>query len=1076
MAGNKHLLADRGRLLRAKLDRLAKKLQGSLEASEFETQEALLFEAIKSINSFYKNLKEPQLDLENLQARPDDLPDPDLYNEIWEHLLNDLVTVFTELENLETLTLANFNLITTESNRLTARLKSVSSKLGDYILYSLNPTRDALFFKDSFNDQSKIDINSPLLNRPQCDIDQAQGIVTLPLDPNQDSTIRIKQLPILNPNSNGVIGNNQEVAAVFNGDLSVLLDNNPDTWFEYERVVSALTDSKEPLVLDLTMNLGDEVVINHIRVNPNNFGTKTVIQIDTIETSLDGQVYTSIKDDIPIADFVQEDEAEVFNLAPSTSKFAGQGLYTFTPRKVKYIHLVFRQTEPYVITTAAGERLRYAIGIRDIDVRANAYLNGGEIVSTPFTSTDEIRKVAIDSNQNPTQLSELASVQYFVSPDDGATYYELQPKQLTGTAGILSTPETLEFNGPSTDTIKTSVPVKSLRLKTVLLRNDENFVEGSSSLAKTITTKAEVHGVPQLAPFQISLQEAPVDGSVVVVDPLFGSRGIKEAPYVVNQAEEQINSQLYRLPFNTWPRPVEKTLVGTKYHTQPLDAADWIHVEVGGEEWTHVNQAFSGYTATAKVYQLDLDTGELRFGNDTNGKTPEPGQPIQIYMDAERLFPSETEDAHISTLDFSTSSNQDDFTILRYDEPSTETELLRKRATVLRLQHQNITGLGTIPTIFGAGNQQTFINGKEELTAAGHWSINTDEGVIYLRDPTSDIDDKVVTYDYQPIYTLTTDEWEWAATDILRDSVSIKEAAWQTRNVVDRVLVSTGDAFTGVTVLDLPHLSVVKGSLTFSLTGTVSAGQIEDNEVSNPLLQEIDFIDGKTELGNDIIKTIESVPALLTTPVSTFTVAKTISPSANHPVAFSNTSIFANEEASAALVAPGGGGVAGDYHVDKTTGVVTVNIGTSVYQSTETGSINYFSVSPTFSTNGFYSVDYANGRIYMQRPIDPDNQDDWNLSASYEFTDFRAEYRIARFLSGNSYSVDITNGIIELKDSEIMKHAQIPKQADSIRQPYYVVNYNYVSETREDAEALTSFFSPVVKDYALKVVTKGQIF
>lgn len=1074
MAGNKYLLADRGRLLRAKLDRLAKKLQGSLEASEFATQEAFLFEAIKTVNSFYKGLKEPQLDLEVLQVRPDDLPDPDLYNTIWEHLLNDLVTIFTELENLETLTLANFNLVTTEANRLTARLKSVSSKLGDYILYSLNPTRDALFFKDSFNDQSKIDINSPLLNRPQCDIDQAQGIITLPIDTNQDSTVRIKQLPILNPNSNGTIGNNQEIGASFNGDLNVLLDNNPDTWFEYENVVAPLTDTKEPLILDLTMNLGNEVVINHIRVNPNNFGTKTVIQIDTIETSLDGQVYTSIKDDIPIADFVQEDEAEVFNLAPSTSKYAGQGLYTFTPRKVKYIHLVFKQTEPYIISTAAGERLRYAIGIRDIDVKAYAYLNGGEIISVPFETTDEIRKVAIDSNQNPTQLSELVSIQYFVSPDDGASYYELQPKQLTGTSGILSTPETLEFNGPSTSTINTAVPVKSLRLKTVLLRNDDNFTEGASSLFKTITTKAEIHGVPQEAPFQIELDESPVDGTVIVVDPLFGSRGIKQAPYVINKAEQQINLQLYRLPFNTWPRPIKKTLVGNKYYTEPLDAADWIHVEVGGEEWTHINQAFSGYGATAKVYQLDLDKGELRFGNNTNGKTPDGSQPIQVYMDAERLFPSETEDSHLALLDFSTSSNKDDFTILRYNDTATETELLPKKATVLRLKHSNITNLGTIPTIFGGGNQQTFINGKEELTGAGHWSINQEKGIIYLKDPTSDINDTVVTYTHQPIYTLTTDDWDWATTDILRDSVAIKESAWQTRNITEYALVNPGDSFTGVTVLDLPNLSIVKGSLTFQLTGSVTdtgnGTAIDDNPDKNPLLQEIDFIDGKTELGNDVIKTIQSVPALLSTPISTFTVTKTILDNANYPVTFSNTSIFAND------VSPAAPASAGEYRITKSTGLVEVYIDTTVYKSNETGSINYFSLSPTFSTNGFYSVDYKTGRIYMQRPIDPDNQDDWSLLASYEFTDFRAEYRIARFLSGNSYEVDITNNIIEFNDSEILKHAQIPRQIDTIRQPYYVVNYDYVSETREDVESLTTYFSPVVKDYALKVVTKGQIF
>jgi hypothetical protein len=454
MSANKHLIEDKSVLLKEKLDKLSSTLQSSLKAGDFQTQEGYFLEAIRILNGFYRTLNEPQIESPNVSQ--DQLPDLDIYQELWDKLLEDLTIMFTEIENVEDLTVGNFNFATTEANRLTARLKTVSSKLGDYILYALHPTKDSLFFKDSFNDLSKIDVNSALLNVTECEINQDEGVVTLPVNRGEISAIRITETPIIDPSSNGIAGNNQELGAQHNGDVVTILDNNPDTWFEYENVVIGTLDTKTPLILGLTINLGSEAVINHIRVNPNNFGTKTTIQIDSIDTSIDGEVYTSVKDDIPVADFVTEDEANIFTLAPSTSKYAGQGLYTFTPRKAKYVRFVFRQTEPYVIDTPNGERLRYAIGLRDVDIRAFPYEGSGEIVSIPFEVGDEIRKVLLQSNQNPTTLSELASIRYYISPDDGGTWYEIQPKELEGTSGVVSTPEILEFNGVSPDTIVTS--------------------------------------------------------------------------------------------------------------------------------------------------------------------------------------------------------------------------------------------------------------------------------------------------------------------------------------------------------------------------------------------------------------------------------------------------------------------------------------------------------------------------------------------------------------------------------------------------------------------------------------------
>jgi hypothetical protein len=1059
MGSNKHLVQDTSQLLRTKLDKLSTQLQGSLLSESISTQEGYILEVTRTLRELYKSLNEPQMDKAEILV--DSSPDMDEWNTLWNQLLDDLTTIFTELENLETLTVANFNFVTTESNRLTTRLKSVSSKVGDYILYSLNPNKDALFFVDSFNDLSKIEVNSSLLNTEQCEVNQEEGIVTLPIDVEKESVIRVTEAAIINPNSNGVVGNNQELGMAHNGDISVILDNNPDTWFEYEKVVTRASSDRDPLLLDLTINLGSEKVINHIRVNPNNFGTKTIIEIEEIETSIDGQAYTSIKDDIPIAGFTTEDEENIFVLAPSTSKYAGQGIYTFTPRKVKYIHCVFKQPEAYNITTTAGTRLRYAIGLRDITINALHYREKGEIVSSAFEAGDEIRKVLLETNQNPSQLSELASITYLISHDNGGTWNQIQPKGIDPEPGVVSVPEVLEYNSVDPDSIDTSVPVQSLRLKAVLVRDNEAFLEGSSTLKKTVEIRSELHSVPEESPFTFFLERPPVDNTVIVVDPLFGSRGMEDSPHILGHAHDRLDMKLFRLPFEDIPRPVEKIITsGTepiKYDVEPVAAADWVHVEVGGEEWSHATQPLSQYTAdwennnVAKVFVFNPNEGTLEFGNNLTTLAPAENAPITLWFEAERLFPSADEDKHLARLDFPTGSNKEDFTIKRYDKIEQYAEVLPRKATVIRLQNQNLTDISHIQTVLGPPDQKTFVNGRDELSGSSDWSIDVEKGIIYLKSPTSDQTDSSIAYWYQPIHTLTSDEWDWGETALLRDSVMIKEAAWRTIPVEDESVRMV----TGARVLDLSQLSVVKGTLATELEGN-------EGDDDNPFLKEVTFVDGVTELGGSIKKATEQIPSF-TSGLNSFTTRESITSTTTYAVSFSNTSVFQTD------VSPATPSVDGEYKVDRSTNQIQIYVTDSTDSA---GTVTYFYEDTNFSDEGLFSVNYPLGKIYTQRSM----SSSWTLVVNFEYVDFRAEYRIARLLDANDYEVDITNQSVTVKDRETFRQLLTPKTGLYGRNNYYLVNYNYVKETRENIEDLQELFSPIIKDFSLRVLTKSRIF
>lgn len=1073
MSSNKYLIADKSKLLTAKFEKISKRLQDSLSSNTLQTQEQFMLEAMKILQEFYATLKDPILtEYDTKIVHEDDLPDLEVFNLVWQKIIDDLTAIFTELENTEQLTLANFNFITTEANRLTTRLKKVSSLLGDFILYTNNPTKDSIYFKDSFNDLSKLDPLSALLNEEECNINQAEGIVTLPIDKEQDATITIKENPIVNSNSNGVAGNNQEIGKDYHGNIKDILDNNPDTWFEYERITTTLDEGTEPLTLDMTVNLGTEQIVNYVRINPNNFGTKTVVKIKEIETSLNGKVYTSVKDDIPIGDFTYEDEENVFTLAPSSSKYAGQGIYTFTPRKAKYIRFVFTQDEPYVIDTTVGARLRYGIGIRDIELKNIKYKPKGEVVSSTFSLLDEVRKVSIESNQNPSQPSELASITWQVSPDNGSTWHEIQPIDYPGRSGQETTPELLEFNGPSEDTITTAVPVNSLRIKAILNRTDEAFTEKSSTLQQDQVLANEIYQIPSSSPFVISLENPPIDGTIVVIDPLYGSRGIPESPYIFGPAGREETK--FRLPYKNFPRPMKKVEVATNnYKTVASPVTDYMHVEIAGEEWTQASGLLSTFSAdydSSTVYRLfnfNPANGVIEFGNGINTYKPDTDAELSIYFDAERVYPSEDKD-HIAELEFATSNNKNDMTIKRYGTIKDATEILARKATILRLKNQEITDYTALTTKINSmllaltgttGEEQSFLNGKDELIQDYHWSIDTKEGLLYLSTETPNYENVTISYKYQPITVLTTDDWEWGTNNLLKNTIKIKKSAWIVEDIEDEEIAS----ISGTNVFDVANLGVVKGSVSFTLTDSIT-GTIANSYNNYPFVKEVDFIDGILELGSQTTQTTEWIKREFAG-LQTFTLKENILEGSEADVLFSKPDLFSNRQVTAATV-----NSPGDYHIetnpsDPNYGTVTVDFR---YDQAVPGLITYSYSTPTYSTKGLYSVDYKNGKVYTQRSF----EGDWTLTVSYSYSDYRAEYRIARILNPESYDIDIVNATITIKDNEILYKELLPRNKNN----YYIVNYEYVGKTRDSAEELKDSFTPVIKDYVLRVIPKGKIF
>lgn len=1039
-------------LLKNKLNALASTLEKQVAASDVVTREAYLREAARMISTLYKQLNKPLFKPERIL--PEISPDKNQFNNIFQTISDDLTVLFQEYENLEGLVLGNFNYIQSSITRLNRRIKDVSSKVGDYTLYTNDVIGDALYFKDSFTNTSRISLNSDFLNTDQCEINQVEGITTLPIDRNVQSRIDISISPTINPNSNGVKGNNQDIKAISKQDnLDIILDGNPDTWFEYERVVT--TDDGVPLVLDITLNLGNPKVVNFIQVNPNNFGTQNNIVIERIETSIDGKSYINVKDEIPITGFLTEDETNIFTLAPSTSKFAGQGFYTFTPRKAKYLHFTFIQNAPILIQTISGPKYRYAIGIRDIEAHAFAYKNAGELVSIPIVPGDEIKKVVLQTGQNPAGTSQLVSIDHRLSPDGGLTWHSITPKDYQ-TTDISAAPKLLDFNGFLDTTIKTASPVISMLYKTVMSKNTDAFKEGA--LTQITGQTNELHTITSSLPAKISLQNKPLPNSVTLVDPAFGSCGKTDAKYIVALGTgKEISIQL---PWKNISKDTTRNPNGDGGYT--ISEVDPQIVTVGGVQWKRVDRR-SGSSTNDEVYEFDYTNGILKLGAGvtTSGvavATPGLNVPIELRFTAERLTPSVTPNNHKAELNFGTNTDKSSFKLVRWDAKTYTSFVIPRKTTVVRLPVQWLTtDKVTISDTSIYVTEKGFIDGVTELSASTDYSIDRDNGIIYSKTSSSETKDTTVSFYYKPRTELTTDDWEFVTSKKgIRNAISILDSGWSTIPIKDEeVRINTK-------IVELGNPAIVTGTVKFTLPSGITKGS--KTSPIDPFQSEVAHIDGYTEFTSNI-NTREKVVLTGTSPnhVLTLSVVPVNSPT-SFPITFSNKTLFTTE----VFTTPTADGQYQIIYASK-----QVKLYYSKTLPSDLGSVSYAFADPTKDSTGTYSIDYKKGRVYTYNTIPAGFG---NPKISYDYTHYEASYDIARIVDPTDFTVNYINGTIAIKDKEILSNRRV--SGGDTRAgigKLYQVAYDYAVEERTDIAELEPFFSPILRDYALKILTKGNL-
>jgi len=181
-----------------------------------------------------------------------------------------------------------------------------------------------------------------------------------------------------------------------------------------------------------------------------------------------------------------------------------------------------------------------------------------------------------------------------------------------------------------------------------------------------------------------------------------------------------------------------------------------------------------------------------------------------------------------------------------------------------------------------------------------------------------------------------------------------------------------------------------------------------------------------------------------------------------------------------------------DYVTESDTELIIVSGATKTIRLTNTfiepRSIRFLSLSDSFKTevpfkgdgtefdlglsvselDGYYTIDYKKGIIYTYSNVSG------SLVIEYNKTQYYAEYNIAVKIFGDNYTVDEESNTITFTNEYIVR-AFSESLSKSLLRTLFKIDYEHVVELEQNPKELEPYHSPLLKDYALAILTKGQL-
>lgn len=138
------------------------------------------------------------------------------------------------------------------------------------------------------------------------------------------------------------------------------------------------------------------------------------------------------------------------------------------------------------------------------------------------------------------------------------------------------------------------------------------------------------------------------------------------------------------------------------------------------------------------------------------------------------------------------------------------------------------------------------------------------------------------------------------------------------------------------------------------------------------------------------------------------------------------------------------------------------------------GSIRYFFTDYTIDSTGLYSIDYRSGTIYTNTTVLPTASG--IFYCDYSYSNYEFKYPLARIVPQTEIQVDETNKVVSVSAKEALKNLRVASGTGrTIPGKYYQITYDYIEEERIDLQELEPYFTPILKDYVLKILTAGRL-
>lgn len=761
--------------------------------------DARISNQLEDFNQAYLNFlaqETPPATLFSPQAvRQGDWPVIDPYAANFQNSQEVIKLLFRWLKGLGDTELSLHNYLLSQYLGLKTQIQRLAGTMADLELFQRDTAGGVFLFGDNFSSADRVDTTT-VRDLPTISLDRELQAVTLP----PASTVNTPQ-PIsvkLNPLSNGVSGNNQQLGIVQPcNDLLAMIDGNLGSWYEYELVSTGVVS--QPLLLDFTINYAQQTLLNRLRLYLNNLGSTIWPRLQDIQVSLDGKNFVSLKDEIKDL----SPAVDPFEIDPQATQNGGLLIFCFQPHLVRHLRLIIQQSGYYFIDTSAGSRYRYAIGIREVLGLGLNYQATGEFISKPYDFSRPVSRVMLDTQQAYMATSDICQLRHFLSPDRGESWQELQP--VKGLSAAL--PKVLTFEDQD---------ISSLTYRALLNRQDT--LAAQQSLSQAASELVEYLSLPSAPPFLLNLSQTPLDNTLSLCLPYAGSTGLEAKLFL--GISDGAPMQFFQASF---------ALQGNE------------EVWVNKQRWQRLDN-LQDAAAGDLVYAVNYATQTISFGDGVKGKIPPAGFQIFLRLPAERLLLQNSE-AITCTLQYPVMQDKQNLTIYRVDAPQmVNRELLARGATLIRLGHhplvenQLLTFSSDSLAVFG--QQQTYLDGSSELSKPGDYSVDYLLGIIHTFTPTPVNSNCYLSYQYIPRLALAKTDWNFLSST----EVELNPDAFKSQEVVGEDLSNQAGCY----VVSLANASIVRGSLTFQGEGAPT--------------QELEFIDGLLEFTGVTLQKDESVP------------------------------------------------------------------------------------------------------------------------------------------------------------------------------------------------------------------------